>query len=231
MKIVFFGDSLTQGVYGVNYVNKVAEALRGHHFINEGVSGDTSLNLYRRLERSVIAHQPDGVFIMIGVNDALSFSEPTTRYFFRLIKRIRGGQISPMSFRENLRAVLMALTYHRIRVWVALPPVEYRPQTVEALRRMNDYARAVCDELHVPTLNLMEKLAPAVVPDRSPVQFFHYTLGTWLRLRFGYGGSYDRLQAADGFSYSFDGVHLTESGAQRIADEIVHFLRSNGVSG
>jgi hypothetical protein len=29
MKIVFFGDSLTQGTYGVGYLNKVAAALRG----------------------------------------------------------------------------------------------------------------------------------------------------------------------------------------------------------
>ena len=66
MKIVFFGDNLTQGAYGANYVNKVASAMHGHHFINQGANGDTSLNLFRRVEDDVIAQKPDGVFIMIS---------------------------------------------------------------------------------------------------------------------------------------------------------------------
>ncbi len=231
MKIVFIGDSLTQGVYGANYVNKVAEALRGHHFINEGVSGDTSLNLYRRLERDVISHQPDGVFIMIGVNDALSATDPSSRLYFRLLKRVRGGQITPIAFRENLRAVLMQLTHHRIRAWVALPPVENRPQTVEVLRQMNAYARVICDELHVPMLDLMAKLTPPNVPDRPPTHFLAGTLRTALHLRLLPGGSYDALQAAGQYTYTFDGIHLTESGARQVADEVAQFLRANGVSG
>ncbi len=227
MKIVFIGDSLTQGIYGANYVNKVAAALRGHHFINEGLNGDTSLNLFRRVNAHIIDHQPQGAFIMIGINDALSYSEPGTRPYFRFVKRIRGGKMTPITFRENLRATLMRLQLAQIKAWVALPPVEYRPQVVDVLRQINAAAAEVCHEMRVPTLDLMALLTPPEIPNRPPLNGFSYTLQL-LTIR---PNAYERARAAGGFAYTFDGVHLTEDGAQRMADAIVIFLRENGVSG
>jgi lysophospholipase L1-like esterase len=228
MKIVFFGDSLTQGTVGINYVDKVAKALRGHHFYNEGVNGDTSLNLFRRVRRDVIDKRPDGVFIMVGVNDAASFVEPNANIYFRLLKRIPGGRVSPISFRENLRAILTALLFENITVWVALPPAEYRPEMVTTLRQMNDYAAELCAELNVPTLNLLAKIAPKNIPARPPIKLTQYAANLGILLG---NKNYDAMRDAGGFSYSFDGTHLTENGAQRIANEIVRFLRNNGVSG
>lgn len=228
MKIVFFGDSLTQGTVGVGYVDKVAKTLRGHHFYNEGINGDTSLNLFRRLQSDVIGKRPDGVFIMVGVNDAASYVEPNANLYFRLVKRIPGGRISPISFRENLRAILTALLFEKITIWVALPPAESRPEMVVTLRQMNDYAAEICAELSIPTLNLLAKIAPKNIPSRPPVPLIQYAKNLGILLG---SKNYDAMRDAGGFDYSFDGIHLTEDGAQRIADEIVRFLRNNGVSG
>jgi lysophospholipase L1-like esterase len=41
----------------------------------------------------------------------------------------------------------------------------------------------------------------------------------------------ERLREAGGYSYSFDGIHLTEDAAQKMAEAITTFLRQNGVSG
>ncbi len=228
MKIVFFGDSLTQGTFGVSYVDKVAAALRGHHFINQGVNGDTSLNLYRRVDTDVIAERPDGVFLMIGVNDAVSSAEPASRSFYRFVKRVPGGQVSPVSFRENIRAILGKLEAAHIKIWVALPPIEYNPALVKTLRQMNDYAAEVCTEMHIPTLNLMAALVPSSVPERPPIGGLS-TYAKNFRVLLAHG-PYNRLQKAGGYSYSFDGIHLTDEGAQRMADLIVPFLRVNGAS-
>lgn len=217
MKIVFFGDSLTQGSYGTSYVNKVAAAMRGHHFINEGVNGDTSLNLYRRVDCDVINHQPDGVLMMIGINDAVSYSEPGTRLYYRYFKKVRGGQITPVAFRENVRATITKLRFAQIKTWVVLPPVEYRPAVVSVLREMNDLAAEVCREQSVPTLDLMALLTPPAVPDRPSLNIIKMGLQRF------------RRRKATGYTYTFDGLHLTEAGAQRVADEITSFLRMNGV--
>ncbi|MCY4526036.1 MAG: hypothetical protein OXB89_05455, partial [Anaerolineaceae bacterium] len=71
MKIVFFGDELLQGLPGASIVDEVASGLRGHHFILRGRFGDTSLNLYQRVEADVLALSPQAVFIMAGLHDAI----------------------------------------------------------------------------------------------------------------------------------------------------------------
>lgn len=225
MKIVFFGDSITQGSYGASYVDKVAATMRGHHFINEGINGDTSLNLFRRVDQNVIAHQPDGAFIMVGINDAISYAEAATHPYYRLLKGVRGGQVSPIAFRENVRTILMKLIAANIQVWVALPPIEYRPVLVNALREMNNYAAEVCDELKVPALDLMAQLTPAEIPDRPTLQVFNLrSIQVTLS-----GSDYEHFRAEGNYTYTFDGIHLTDAGAQRIAEAVVPFLRQAGV--
>lgn len=225
MKIVFFGDSLTQGTLGVNYVDKVAAMLRGHHFINEGVNGDTSLNLYRRVDEAVIARRPDGVFIMVGINDALSHADPHAHLYYRLVKRVAGGRLSPIAFRENLRATLNRILVEQIRVWVALPPIEYSPESARALRQMNDYALQICTELNIPTLDLMQRLTPPELKSAAPLSIMAL-MRQWSPVR-----NYDRWRDEGGYTYTFDGIHLTEAGAQHIAEAVAAFLHENGVNG
>jgi lysophospholipase L1-like esterase len=228
VNIVCFGDSLTQGTFGAGVVDHVAAAFPNHRFLNKGINGDTSLNLYRRVTRDVIAYRPDGVLIMIGVNDAISHAEPGTRSYYRFAKAIPKGQVSPISARENLRAVLSRLASAHIQAWVALPPVEYNPGVVAALRKLNTYAAEVCAEMRVPVLDIMAQLTPVTVPDRPPIGLSIY-IRNFRTLVLG-KSAYNRLHDSGGYTYSFDGIHLTEDGAQRFAALIVPFLRANGLS-
>ncbi|HEX2908972.1 MAG TPA: GDSL-type esterase/lipase family protein [Phototrophicaceae bacterium] len=227
MKIVFFGDSLTQGTFGVSYVAKVAAALPRLQLINAGVNGDTSLNLCRRVAKAVLAHQPDGVVVMIGVNDAMTFGEPGSRAYYRFVKRVPGGLITPAVFRENMRILLGKLVAAGVRVWVVLPPLEYSPASLAAMRAMNAAAQTVCQEFNLPTLDLLARLVTAPVPPRPAISYRTYQHN--LRVALGYQ-QFDRLRDQGGFIYSFDGLHLTEAGAQIVADEMVHFLRAQAVS-
>ncbi len=81
-KILFVGDSITDcgrraaaAPYGDGYMNLVRSLLTarypqlGLHFVNRGVSGDTTRDLQSRWERDVLAEQPDWVSVMIGIND------------------------------------------------------------------------------------------------------------------------------------------------------------------
>ncbi|MBL8118952.1 MAG: hypothetical protein J0L63_17555 [Anaerolineae bacterium] len=227
MKIVFFGDSLTQGTYGVNYVEKVARAFPQHECLNAGVNGDTSLNLYRRVQDDVINKKPDGVFVMVGINDAVSYTEAGIRPYYRLAKGVRGGQVAPIAFRENMRAVLGKLAQSQLRIWVALPPIEYRAEVIAALRTINGMTRELCEEMNVPVLDVMEALVPAAIPVRPPMGLMSYRRNLMANL---VGARvYDKLQAEGQYSYSFDGIHLTERGATQIAELIVPFLSQTGL--
>jgi lysophospholipase L1-like esterase len=60
--IVLFGDSITA---------RWPWHLPGYDIINEGVDGNTIQDLLDRIF-PVIAHEPDTLFLMIGVNDILT---------------------------------------------------------------------------------------------------------------------------------------------------------------
>ncbi len=85
MKIVFFGDSITDMGrardvngqafgYGVGYVNSVASTLKyenpeKYEIVNRGISGDRIVDLYARIKKDVWNEKPDIISILIGVND------------------------------------------------------------------------------------------------------------------------------------------------------------------
>lgn len=85
MKIVFFGDSITDAgrardrdghisALGYGYVNQCASALTfedpaKYEIINRGISGNRVVDLYARVKADVWLEQPDVLSILIGVND------------------------------------------------------------------------------------------------------------------------------------------------------------------
>ena len=85
MKIVFFGDSITDmsrarnsdgkvESYGDGYVFFVAGKLlsenpQKYEIINRGISGNRVVDLYARIKGDVWNQQPDVLSILIGVND------------------------------------------------------------------------------------------------------------------------------------------------------------------
>ncbi|KAF0201786.1 MAG: G-D-S-L family lipolytic [Bacteroidetes bacterium] len=76
VRIVLFGDSITQmGNDPGGYIDLMRQAIAGkdlsdrYELIGEGIGGNKVYDLYLRLEDDVLAHNPDVVFIYIGVND------------------------------------------------------------------------------------------------------------------------------------------------------------------
>lgn len=83
VKIVFQGDSITDAGrdkrnyhnMGNGYPRYAAEALTAEHpdiefeFVNLGISGNRTCQLFDRLYNDAIAFQPDIVSVLIGIND------------------------------------------------------------------------------------------------------------------------------------------------------------------
>ena len=71
MDIIFFGDSLTEGVPGASYFDILKEKLPRHSLFNCGKGGDTVISLLRRIRKMKISRMYDIAFIWVGVNDIL----------------------------------------------------------------------------------------------------------------------------------------------------------------
>ena len=84
MKILFLGDSITDGLrnreenwqinrFGSGYVMQIAgrlfeKSLDGYEILNRGNSGDRVVDLYARVKKDVWNEKPDILSILVGVN-------------------------------------------------------------------------------------------------------------------------------------------------------------------
>jgi lysophospholipase L1-like esterase len=70
-RIVFFGDSITDGW-------KLADAFPGKPYINRGISGQTTPQMLVRFREDVLDLQPKAVVILAGTNDIAGNTGPMT---------------------------------------------------------------------------------------------------------------------------------------------------------
>ena len=228
MRIVFLGDSLTWGGYGGNFVDEVARLLPQHEIINEGVGGSTVLNLLERLD-DVLAHKPDGLFVMVGGNDAISYSQPETQLYYRRSRNVPDGIVKPEVFARFYRDLLTRLLAEHVLVWVGLPPIEYNPETLETLAGYNTIARDIADKLGIPVLDMMEHFPPDGVKERPPLSMDTIRLigqrnnSDW--------ADYETERQQGGYTFSVDGLHLTPEAANQMAALIVDFLDLDQLEG
>lgn len=226
MRIGFLGDSLTWGGYGGNWVQLVARALPNHDIHNFGVGGDTVINLQRRLPDILSQHQPDALFIMVGGNDAVSYSMPATRRYYQFSKGILpDGIVTPEDHARVYRDLLTEVQLHHVQALVGLSPTEYSRHLVEVRQQYTSQVRELVQRLNIPMLDLDTAFTPVHPIEREAVSLkFIQDIGA--RVASGWQ-DFEAERARYGYSYTFDGMHLLPATAQRFAELIVPFLREN----
>ncbi|MCS6836771.1 MAG: SGNH/GDSL hydrolase family protein [Anaerolineae bacterium] len=226
MRLVFLGDSLTWGGYGGNWVSEVARRLPKVQVVNAGVGGDTVVNLQRRLPGVLDEHKPSAMFVMVGGNDAVSYTMPETRPYYRNSKGIKpDGFVSPQAFASTYRELLSELLLHHVQPLVGLPPTEYNAALVEARRQYNQLAQEVAQSFNVPVLDLALPFMPLRPIEREPVTMA-YIREIGQRSASGWR-DFETERARYGYTYTFDGMHLLPQTALRFAELIVSFLRQH----
>lgn len=131
-RVVFFGDSITEGW-------RLEAHFPGKPFINRGISAQTTPQMLLRFRHDVVALQPKAVVLLAGVNDI-------------------GGNTGPMPLKDtqaNYASMAEIASANGVRVIVSslLPPshretllsrynlYKHPPQQIRALNRwLEDYA-------------------------------------------------------------------------------------------
>jgi lysophospholipase L1-like esterase len=153
-RIVFLGDSITQGGGGANgYITLIKKALDEKHkdlgieTINAGISGNKVPDLQKRVEKDVVAKKPTVVFIYIGIND------------------VWHGEKNPANgtpkdkFEAGLKEVIGKITDSGAKVIVCTPTVigEKKDGSNKLDKQLDEYAdisRKVAKELKLPLCDL-----------------------------------------------------------------------------
>lgn len=108
LKIVFFGDSITQqGVNPGGYLDKMKKMLEAkgikddYQLIGAGIGGNKIYDLYLRYEEDVLVHNPDVVVIWVGVNDVWhkatygtgTDADKFEKFYTALVKKLQAKNI------------------------------------------------------------------------------------------------------------------------------------------
>ncbi|MBL8826631.1 MAG: SGNH/GDSL hydrolase family protein [Planctomycetaceae bacterium] len=117
-RIVFLGDSITQGGAGPNgYITFFKQALDKQHpdlkveCIGAGISGNKVPNLQARVDKDVVAKQPTIVFVYIGINDVWHGEKDPAR------------GTTPENFTAGLKEVIGKIKAGGARVILCTPSV------------------------------------------------------------------------------------------------------------
>jgi lysophospholipase L1-like esterase len=103
--VVSVGDSLTDATFSSDYLSILRKRFKGQHyeFVNAGQLGDTSETLLKRIDKDVLARNPNSITILVGANDARKDTELTQaleayrRNIEAIILKIRNKTNAPVA--------------------------------------------------------------------------------------------------------------------------------------
>lgn len=199
MKIVFFGDSITDAErdrtdpadLGKGYVKIAAGKLRPLYpgltieILNKGVGGDRTADLLLRLQEDVVDEHPDVVVLEVGINDVW--------------RRFSCGEIvSPEQFKNNYGKIVAAIKGTGAKLLILQPYAlnvcdkqRFRPY----LNAFNEIIREIAVREGIALVPL-DEIFTGVTQDINPAQFAE------------------------------DGVHPTHRGCRYIADLVIKELKN-----
>ncbi len=226
MKIGFFGDSLTEALPGVNYVDRVRAMLPGDTILNYGRAGDTVITLDRRIRRIEIDAPLDVAVIWIGVNEVLREISP----LYSLLNDLRGipRSDSPEVFRAVYTEVLDFLGDRAARL-IAAPPVligenldnRYCRKLADLAAIEKELVEARADGDYVDLAEIYRRaLAGKSISGYLPNKGLRILLDTRLT-----DEQIDEMSARRGLHVTLDGVHLNGEGARLAAEAFVGAIR------
>ena len=209
MRIVFLGDSLTEGATGASYLRAlkrlVADDPRLHGFklVNAGQGGDTVFHVARRVGHDVVPHAPDWVVIFVGVNDcrtwyAHSSFPPTpatigSAYYFLRRKGVLLA-VTPRRYGAALRALVDDLRARtQARIALCTPATASESRDARAERMLDAYTTVIRE--------IAEERDCALVDMRAAFLAAQKSLAA------------PEDSAPTGYRLTCDGVHLSDAGA------------------
>lgn len=221
MRIGFFGDSLTEGLPGVSYVDILRERFPSDELENYGRGGDSVIGTYERIVSIDVEGPFDLAFVWTGVNDVLaniSRVSPVTRTVLG-----EPWTRSRQEFAERYRAVLTMLSQIATRIVAVAPLFIGEDLTNEWNRELGERSRTI-ETLasafeHVEFLDLRKHL-PDVLEGRCRSSYVERSgLGTvWEAIALRDAEDVDRVAKERGLCYTVDGIHLNSRGAEAVAE-------------
>ena len=223
-KLVCFGDSITQGTIGDAYVRLIAAQMQHLEVINSGIDGDTTYNLFQRLDTAVLQHNPDAVLIMVGLNDfGTAYGELLSRVYYRRLKKVPIAIDIP-AFETLYDGIIQRVVRAGILVILCTPTTLGEVPDTAGQFILDGYVRVI-HQLAVrhslPLIDVRQAFVEAMRNDPRHGPAYHLWMVPYDSWRIRRGMTYDQISAQRGFNLLVDGVHLNSTGATLVAQTVI----------
>ncbi len=221
MDIIFFGDSLTEGVPGASYYKILKEKLPEDSLVNCGKGGDTVTSLYRRIKKMNISKKYDIAFIWIGTNDV--FKKVLNKYpiINKFLKQTYAKDIE--EFRKYYLDIIETVSVNAKKIFTVSPLLIGE----DTHNKWNEELGQLCEEIkdlssknkNVEYIDLRKdfisvlsskKISSYISPGTISDSIF-----SWL---FNFPELVEKKSNGRGLHLTLDGAHLNFAGAQMVAD-------------
>ncbi len=228
MKIAFLGDSITEGIPGVNYVNLIKTEFPDYQIDNYGKGGDTVLSLLKRIRCIKNLADYDLLFVVIGVNDL--YGKLTVPY--RVLKRLKKQPASKdiNAFKDNCELLIEHLESLHTKI-VFVPPLLMGEQLDSNWnQQLNDYVSVMKETVSgyqgIDVINVRENflhlLKGKITSRYLPLKLIDlYNDVTKLKNI----NQVDEISHSRGLYLTLDGVHLNSIGATEVSTKIIEYLK------
>lgn len=197
IKVVFFGDSITQaGVGAKGYITQLGDLLKSkgagdkYELIGAGIGGNKVYDLYLRMEQDVLAKNPDVVYIYVGINDVWH-------------KRSHGTGTDPDKYVAFYKAIIKKLQEKNIKVILCTPSVigektDYSNEQDGDLNRYAEFIRDLAKQNNLPLVDLRKYFQEYLVKNNP--------------------------ENKESGILTTDRVHLNDAGNAFVAEKMLEFL-------
>jgi lysophospholipase L1-like esterase len=228
MKIAFLGDSITEGIPGVSFVNILQERLKDHELKNFGKGGDTVSSLKKRIKKIPNLPSYDVIILFVGVNDV--FGKLTFLYkVLKTMTRQRWAKGVP-DFKSDYRSILDDVLSENTRV-IVIPPLLIGEDVtnkwnVELLQYVSAIEGVIKDFSGLEYIDVRKEYIN-YLSGKKISGFLPRRLSELLKdvREIESDEGVDERSKARGLHLTLDGVHINSKGARILADSIFGVLK------
>jgi len=229
MNIIFFGDSLTEGVPGISYLDILKEKLPQHKLVNAGKGGDTVISLYRRIRKMKLKETYDIAFLWIGTNDILV----NVSKKYPIIKRccMQPWAKNMNDFSKRYQKLLELISKNAKKIFVVSPAIigeDVNNKWNEKLGELSLEIKKISSKFKNIDYIDMHKEFTSFLSTKKPSKFilngiFRDVIAAWL---FNIPERVEKKSRERGLYLTLDGAHLNAAGAQMVSNIFLRCIKN-----
>jgi lysophospholipase L1-like esterase len=215
---VGFGDSLTQGNIGANWLNVLAAQRPDIQFFNAGMNADLSYTLLTRID-DVIDCQPQYISLFVGCNDVNATMAPVRmQRYYELGKITQDANYE--GFKENYKTILQRLSTETTAkiLLISIAPITEHPQHAvnQKAELYNQVVKELAQEFGLIYIPFREQLWQQL--PKAPSQIADYEVGFPLIRKaiikhYLFQHSWNQISQRRHAQFLIDNIHLNNTAA------------------